>query len=220
MTAPGKNTPRGQGEGRGRARAPRAPRAGRGAAANIGDRKPDNRRPGHGHSGHALADSEKRVASGWGADEGKAELAAEVEGAVDASTEAAAPDADAAAPAAATEAPAAEKKVEEEEDNTKSYEEYLAEKAKTAAAFGQLEGRQVTGTSDFVGSALKKTHEVEDPFFSGLKASRACARRGNPVLTLPTSTEGKGHRSQEGNQHQEGKDLPRTRRPIRSSFIR
>lgn len=166
--APGKNTPRGQGEGRGRARAPRAPRAGRGSIANVGDRKPDNRRSAHG-TGHVHEDSEKRVASGWGAEEGKAELAAEVEGAVDATKEAAAPDADAAAPAA--EAPAAEKKVEEEEDNTKSYEEYLAEKAKSAAAFAQPEARQVTGTSDFVGSALKKSHDEEDPFFSGLKAS-------------------------------------------------
>lgn len=97
-------------------------------------------------------------------------MAAEVEGAVDANKEAAAPDTDAPTTPAA-DAPAAEKKVEEEEDNTKSYEEYLAEKAKQASAFGQLEGRQVEGTSDFVGSALKKSAEPEDPFFSGLKAS-------------------------------------------------
>lgn len=177
--ATGRNGPRGQGEGRGRGRATRAPR-GRGAAAggaaggeraaHGGERRHDGRR-----SAHALPDSEKRVASGWGADEGNAELAAEVEGAVDASKEAAAPDADAAAApaaAAATEAPAAEKKVEEEEDNTKSYDEYLAEKAKAAASFAQLEGRRVEGTSDFVGSALKKSDEPEDPFFSGLKKEK------------------------------------------------
>lgn len=175
--ATGRNGPRGQGEGRGRGRATRAPRGGRGGAAggehhparaiHGGERKHDGRR-----SAHALPDSEKRVASGWGADEGNAELAAEVEGAVDASKEAASPDADAAAPAAATEAPVAEKKVEEEEDNTKSYEEYLAEKAKAASAFAQLEGRRVEGTSDFVGSALKKSDEPEDPFFSGLKKEK------------------------------------------------
>ncbi|KAJ9102453.1 hypothetical protein QFC21_002853 [Naganishia friedmannii] len=179
--APGRNGPRGHGEGRGRGRATRAPRGGRGGAAggaaggerpaHGGERRHDGRR-----SAHALPDSEKRVASGWGADEGNAELAAEVEGAVDASKEAASPDADAAAtPAAAaasTEAPVAEKKVEEEEDNTKSYEEYLAEKAKAASAFAQLEGRQVVGTSDFVGSALKKSDEPEDPFFSGLKKEK------------------------------------------------
>ncbi|KAJ9121652.1 hypothetical protein QFC22_002272 [Naganishia vaughanmartiniae] len=175
--APGRNGPRGHGE-RGRGRVPRAPRGGRGGSAAAGGAE----RPAHGgerrhdgrRSAHALPDSEKRVASGWGADEGNAELAAEVEGAVDASKEAASPDADAAAPAAAaaaTEAPVAEKKVEEEEDNTKSYEEYLAEKAKAASAFAQLEGRRVEGTSDFVGSALKKSDEPEDPFFSGLKVS-------------------------------------------------
>lgn len=168
LLAPGRNGPRGHGE-RGRGRVPR-PARGRGGAPAISgghtaDRKSDGRK-----SGHALPDSEKRVASGWGADEGKAELAAEVEGAVDANKEAAAPDTDAPATPVA-DAPAAEKKVEEEEDNTKSYEEYLAEKAKAANAFGQLEGRQVEGTSDFVGSALKKSNEVEDPFFSGLKAS-------------------------------------------------
>lgn len=169
--APGRNGPRGHGE-RGRGRAPRAPR-GRGAAPVSGghtaDRKSDGRK-----SAHALPDSEKRVASGWGADEGKAELAAEVEGAVDANKEAAAPDTDAPTTPAA-DAPAAEKKVEEEEDNTKSYEEYLAEKAKQASAFGQLEGRQVEGTSDFVGSALKKSAEPEDPFFSGLKKEKVQA---------------------------------------------
>ncbi|KAJ9107931.1 hypothetical protein QFC19_002674 [Naganishia cerealis] len=167
--APGRNAPRaggeGRGEGRGRGRATRAPR-GRGAAAGAGGVPHERRQDGR-KSAHALPDTEKRVASGWGPEEGNAELAAEVEGAVDASKEAAAPDAEATA--AATEAPAAEKKVEEEEDNTKSYEEYLAEKAKAAASFAQLEGRQVEGSSDFVGSALKKSDEPEDPFFSGLK---------------------------------------------------
>ncbi len=107
----GQSGPRGHGEGRGRGRATRT-RGGRGGAAGgegrpVGDRRADHRR-----SAHALPDSEKKVASGWGADEGNAELeggcgcgmgrgkgsltmrrlaAAETEGAKDATDEAAVP---------------------------------------------------------------------------------------------------------------------------------
>ncbi len=64
---------------------------------------------------------------------------------------------------AVEEAPAAEQKPEEEEDNTKSYEEYLAEQAQSALNLniGKLEGRKVEGTTEIVGAALQKQDEEE-----------------------------------------------------------
>lgn len=176
--APGKNErgqarPRGHGEGSGRGRATRTPR-GRGGQAgglNGGERRNDGRR-----SAHAHPDSEKRVASGWGAEDGTAELTAEVEGAVDANKEAAEPQTPTGETAPAVEETAAEKKPEEEEDNTKSYEEYLAErKAAQKAELGKLEGRTVEGTSDFVGSVFQRKEEEE--FFSGPKKEKAAAAK-------------------------------------------
>jgi len=168
----GQGAPRG--EGRGRGRATRA-RGGRGGAAGGegrkdgaytgGERRHDGRK-----SAHALPDTEKRVASGWGAEEGTAELVAEVEGANDASEESATPQTPAAEGSAEEVKPAAEEAVtgqhkteEEEEDNTKSYEEYLAERAQAALNLniGKLEGRKVEGTSEIVGAALQKPEEEE-----------------------------------------------------------
>lgn len=180
----GQGVPRGQGEGRGRGRATRT-RGGRGGAAGgkdaglsgaAGERRQDGRK-----SAHALPDSEKRVASGWGPEEGTAELTAEVEGAKDATEEAAVPQTPAVevAPEAKTEqAPAvAEQKPEEEEDNTKSYEEYLAERAQAALHLniGKLEGRKVEGTSELVGSALTKQQEEE--WYSGANKEKAKAEK-------------------------------------------
>jgi plasminogen activator inhibitor 1 RNA-binding protein len=64
---------------------------------------------------------------------------------------------------AAATAAAAESKPEEEEDNTKSYEEYLAERAQAALALniGKLEARKVEGDSELVGAALTKPEEEE-----------------------------------------------------------
>ena len=74
--APGKNErgqarPRGHGEGSGRGRATRTRGRGQapGAGYQGGERRNDGRR-----SAHALPDTEKRVASGWGAEDGAAEL--------------------------------------------------------------------------------------------------------------------------------------------------
>lgn len=76
LTAPGKNErgqarPRGHGEGSGRGRATRTRGRGQapGAGYQGGERRNDGRR-----SAHALPDTEKRVASGWGAEDGAAEL--------------------------------------------------------------------------------------------------------------------------------------------------
>ena len=99
----------------------------------------------------ARSDSDKKVAQSWGADEGTAELKAEEAGATDAVVdnawgEAAAPADDPwAAPAAAADgaapAPVAEEgegrrreREPEEEDNTLTFDQYLAQKAEADAA--------------------------------------------------------------------------------------
>lgn len=80
--APGKNErgqarPRGHGEGSGRGRATRTRGRGQapGAGYQGGERRNDGRR-----SAHAHPDTEKRVASGWGAEDGETELTGESRG--------------------------------------------------------------------------------------------------------------------------------------------
>jgi len=107
-------------------------------------------------------------------------LTAEVEGEKDASAEAAAPQTPAvetAPDAKPEEAAAAESKPEEEEDNTKSYEEYLAERAQAALALniGKLEGRKVEGASEIVGAALSKPEEEE--WYSGANKEKTKAEK-------------------------------------------
>lgn len=77
------------------------------------------------HSATGHKDSEKATAAGWGADEGKTELKAEVEGEADAKAD---------EQAAATES--STPRVVEEEDNSQTYEEYLAAKAAAALKIG------------------------------------------------------------------------------------
>lgn len=67
--------------------------------------------------------------------------------------------------AEATEAPAAAPEAEEEpEEVTKSYDQYLAERAAAAFEFGKKEARQV-GQSTLEGTAFVR--EAVDDFFSG-----------------------------------------------------
>lgn len=127
-------------------------------------------------------DSQKKIEQGWGADDGEAELTAEQQGEKDAQDEGKAPqtpaaDADAAgwgvAENEATVAPAAEP--EEPEEVTKSYDEYLAERAAAQlAGIGKKEGRQVNSET------LEGTQFVRDAvndFFSGKdKATKARAQ--------------------------------------------
>lgn len=101
---------------------------------------------------------------------------AEQEGEIDAQKEEAAPqtpgaedggwgavEADDAAAVKAS-APAVAAEPEEPEEVTKSYDEYLAEKAAAALEFGKKEVRQVTGES-LEGTAFRR--EALDDFFSG-----------------------------------------------------
>lgn len=91
----------------------------------------------------------------------------EVEGEKDAKVEENAPQTPAEAVAAETEAPAAEAEAEQEpEEVTKSYEEYLAERAQqnaAIAALGKKQAREVA--SEVEGKAFVR--EAIDDFFSG-----------------------------------------------------
>jgi len=141
---------------------------------NAGERRQFERKSG------TLPDSQKKVEHGWGADDGEAELNAEQQGEKDAQDEENAPQTPAAekadggwgaAEGEATVAPAAPVE-EEEEEITKSYDEYLAERAATQnSTFGKKEGRQVNNET-VEGTQFRR--EGIDDFFSGKeKAAKA-----------------------------------------------
>jgi len=129
-------------------------RGGRGGGSRVpaqgGERRQFERRSG------GLPDSQKKIEHGWGANEGEAELTAEVEGQQDAVKEENAPQTpvgeeadggwgaanDAPATAAAETTEAAEPV--EPEEIQKSLDEYLAERAAQAVSFGKKESRQVS----------------------------------------------------------------------------
>lgn len=131
-----------------------------------------------------ISDSEKKIHQGWGGDEGSTELKVEEEGAQDASAEAPAADWDGAAanddawgsaPAAdaggeetkESAAPAAEARVEEE-DNTMTLDEYLAQRKENAlASVPQLEARKANDGDDTFEGATLITKEEEEDYFAG-----------------------------------------------------
>ncbi|KAI0051686.1 hypothetical protein FA95DRAFT_1554210 [Auriscalpium vulgare] len=146
-------------------------------------------------------DSDKKVHQSWGGDEGKSELKAEQAGTSDAIAEAApAPADDWDAPAAGTDdpwnapappagdaAPAEAEKGDrkpraerepEEEDNTVSYEQYLAQKAAEALPKAEAVRAANDGADDLWKDAVqhtKKTDE-EDAYFVGKGKSAPKAR--------------------------------------------
>ncbi|WVQ77045.1 hypothetical protein IAR50_006724 [Cryptococcus sp. DSM 104548] len=125
--------------------------------AQAGERRQFDRKNASG-----TTDSAKKTEHGWGATTGAAELKDEVAGEKDAQAEETAPQTPAEDTAAAPE-PEAE---EEPEEVTKSYEEYLAEKAEESARLanlGKKQGREVSG--DVEGKAFVR--EALDDFFSG-----------------------------------------------------
>lgn len=136
------------------------------------------------------SDSEKKVHQGWGGDEGNAELKAETAAETDAQAEAAnpaaegwgpeAPSADAwAAPAEGAEAAApaegekaeGRRRVEEEEDNTLTLDEYLKQQSeKQLEIIPQLETRKANEGDDSIWKdavAVTKKNEEEDAYFVG-----------------------------------------------------
>ncbi|KAG9104554.1 hypothetical protein FRC06_001334 [Ceratobasidium sp. 370] len=161
---------RGRGRGRGSGEFRGQGGRGRGRGGPRQDR-PDR------HSQTGKTDTEKRVNSGWGAEEGRTELAAEESGAADASNDAAdagewgapanewsAPPADGwnappadewGAPTEGGEAakegeerPERRQREEEEEDNTMTLTEYLAKKKASEAIPSKPEGRAANEGTD------------------------------------------------------------------------
>ncbi|KAI5814747.1 hypothetical protein BZA77DRAFT_356219 [Pyronema omphalodes] len=135
-----------------------APRggAGRGGPRRQGGRTRDDRRDATGKDEH-----EKQVNLSWGGNSGESALKAEIEGQEAALKEAAAEGAEAAAgEEAATPV--------EEEDKTKTYDQYLAELAAKKAALGTLEIRRPQETSDKKWANAKAIdHDAEEVFFAG-----------------------------------------------------
>ena len=116
--------------------------------ASGGERRQFERKSG------TLPDSQKKVDAGWGANEGTAELSAEVQGENDAEAEEKAPE---------TPAEPVEETPAEPEEVQKSLDEYLAERA-NSAFFGKKEGRQVDADT-VEGSQFVR--EGIDQFFAG-----------------------------------------------------
>ncbi|KAI0271368.1 hypothetical protein BC834DRAFT_859159 [Gloeopeniophorella convolvens] len=190
-TDPFSYSPTVDGEGRGRGR-------GRGR----GDRGRGRGRPFDRHSQTGKTDSDKKVHQSWGGDEGGDELKAEEGGKTDAQVEGAAAATDdwgaaaaaedwGATPAEGDAAPAAdaEKGAEgrrprerepEEEDNTISYDQYLAQlKEAAAAAVPKLEGvREANEGDDDVwrDAVQRKKSEEEDAYFVGKTKTSTKAR--------------------------------------------
>lgn len=115
-----------------------------------------------------IRDSDKTEAQGWGGEDGQRELAAEEAGAVDALGDAT--PAGAATPLEAAPAFVAEV---EEEDNTQTYDEYLAaqaEKKLTMALPSARVANEGADQSQWTSSvALTKKGEAEDEWFMGSK---------------------------------------------------
>lgn len=161
---------RGRGRGRG------GPRGARGAArggARGAEGRPDR------HSQTDNVDSDKKEHQGWGGDEGKRELEDEDWGALDAKTEGAAqtptkPSTEAGDNTPAATASATPIPEPEPEDNSKTYEEYLAERAAAGqtSVGGSLSARKANEGSDDsqwkAGQLLEKI--TTDNFFVGKQA--------------------------------------------------
>ena len=170
----------GRGRGRGGARGGR----GRGGAGGF-DRKAFDR-----HSQTGKTDSDKKLHQGWGGDDGVAELQTEEAGATDAAKEATDPSAptdSAATPAEGETTPTQEgrprrdregrEREPEEEDNTVTYEQYLAKKQENDVV-PKLEGvRQVEEDGKWSkGAVLLEKPEEEEAYFAGKAKSAAKPR--------------------------------------------
>ncbi|BGP12768.1 hypothetical protein JCM10213_007283 [Rhodosporidiobolus nylandii] len=119
-------------------------------------------------------DSEKAEAAGWGAEEGKKELEAEQLGDADAKAE---------APAEGAATPVREAPIEEE-DNTQTYEQYLAAQAEKKLALGSLpearkanEGEEAESLFKNAKVVAKKGEEEEEWLMGAPKAASGKAKK-------------------------------------------
>ncbi|CAE6422758.1 plasminogen activator inhibitor 1 RNA-binding protein [Rhizoctonia solani AG-1 IB] len=171
--------------GRGRGRGGRG--RGEGGRGRGRDSRPDR------HSQTGKVDTEKRVSSGWGAEEGRTELDAEQSGAADATVDAGnewggAANNDWSAPAegGAENKPAEgeeqgerPQKEEEEEDNTMTLTEYLAKKKASEAIPGRLQARAANEGADnnlWKDAVQVQRDEDEENYFIGKTKSTPKAR--------------------------------------------
>lgn len=166
-------------DGRGRGRGG----AGRGGAGRGG------RRPFDRHSQTGKTDSDKKIQQSWGGADGNTELKAEQQANVDAAVEgksewddtgaadwgAAPADAPADAPAAEGDKPEGRPRRErepEEEDNTLTLDQYLAQQKEKDSAVPKLEGvRQVNESADAWKDAVPLSKDGEDAYFVGKSKS-------------------------------------------------
>ena len=133
------------------------------------------------------SDTDKNLRQGWGGEDGKRELAAEQNAVADAAAEGAAATAEAAAQpaiangddaAAGAAAPAVAPVPEEEEDNTKTYDDYLAEqKAKRAQLSAAAKPLREAETDDSsLGQKVVKGEGNTDFWAAKEKVSRVYGR--------------------------------------------
>lgn len=179
---------RGRGRGRGSGEFRGQGGRGRGRGGPRGDR-PDR------HSQTGKVDTDKRVNSGWGAEEGRTELAAEESGAADATADAKVTDAgEWGAPANETWGAPAEggeaakdgeekaeyrPREEEEEDNTMTLTEYLAKKKAAEGVPNKPEGRAANEGADstlWKDAIQLQRDEDEDNYYVGKTKSAPKAR--------------------------------------------
>ena len=128
-------------------------------------------------STRTLRDTEKAEAAGWGAEEGKQELAAETLGEADAKA-AQTPKGD-GAETPRERAPRREREVEDDEDdNTQTYDEYLAAQAAARLSLATLptarqanEGADESQWKDAV--AIARKGEQEQEWFLGTQKTKA-----------------------------------------------
>ncbi|BGP36740.1 hypothetical protein JCM10450v2_000632 [Rhodotorula kratochvilovae] len=173
-----KNFARGGGRGGrgGVARGPGANPRGNGGTylgGNRPRRENGGGRPFDRHSQTGRVDSDKAEAAGWGAEDGKKELEAEVLGDADAKAE---------KPAEGAATPVREAPIEEE-DNTQTYEEYLAAQAEKKLSLALPEARKANeGDDASFGKALTKKAEAAEEWLFG----------------APKESSGKGKKQKEG----------------------
>ncbi|KAK0522017.1 hypothetical protein OC834_006445 [Tilletia horrida] len=168
----------------------REPRGDRGGRGGRGRGRGGRGRPFDRHSQTGKEDTEKRIAQGWGGDDAKRELDSEDKAVQDANAEknGDGPIANGDAPAEGKEGEAASKDAtpaipEEEVDNTKTLDQYLAEQTAKRATLGaskEVRSAQDDQWKDF-GTPLVKNTEGEAYYLKTKEdaSAKAAAGRGS-----------------------------------------
>jgi len=195
----------GQRGGRGNNRTPRGGRGGRGSGGN---------RPMDRHSMTDRTDSHKQEHQAWGGDEGKRELSDENAGEQDAQAAVsgvATPIGDGPTTAAAV--PAQPEVEAEPEDNTKTYQEWLAEQKKENIGGNLPEARKANegvDDSQWKDAVALKKEEDDDILFAQTKEGKARKQKEKKEKTfiefdLPARSSGQSERGRGGRGRGEGR---------------